>query len=64
MKKVTAVLTNTQINKAVEWYDQHILHVDNLVDNTELAYPPTDLEDQSNPALWKGSHWKWFIKNL
>ncbi len=53
-------LTDKQIAKANEWYTSHKSHVDGIIKNVK-SYPPTKWEDMNNPALWKDSHWAWFL---
>lgn len=46
---------------AWRWYEEHRAHVDRLVADCELAYPPSG-SDCIRPELWKPNHWKWLLK--
>lgn len=61
--EIREVLTQDQITKARIWWGEHKSHVWNITREIETTYPPTDLEDRNNPALWKPEHWGWFIHN-
>jgi hypothetical protein len=46
------------------WYRDHYLHVNKLIDNMsnkDLSYPPTEEYDKSRPEVWKAEHWNWFL---
>jgi hypothetical protein len=57
----TDKLSKNQIDKAKKWYVDHKEHVDKLFNILGKMYPPTEIEDKNNPALWKAEHWKWFL---
>lgn len=58
-------LTKLQIDKAKIWLSDHRVHVLELIKHDgSFSYPPDDIEDMNNPALWKGAHWRWFIENV
>lgn len=55
-------LTLEQILRGNKWLAMHIEHVGALMRDEDITeYPPTDNEDKNNPALWKRSHWRWFL---
>lgn len=57
------MLTGKQQTNARKFYSEHKNHVNNLIKQAELSYPPTLIEDKNSPALWKAAHWKWFFNN-
>ena len=48
--------------KALAWYKDHKEHVDKLIVSCNGGYKPSS-EDIIEPALWKPSHWKWFLNS-
>jgi len=48
---------------ATKWYKEHKIHVTNLVNGIVTDYQPPQ-EDMNHPNLWKGEHWKWFLKTF
>lgn len=61
LPKRSDVLSMLQIEAAINAYEKHQMHIDNLVSSTQKAYPPTMAEDKSYPMIWKSEHWKWFL---
>ena len=55
------MLTQTQIDRATKFFEEHRAYVETLVSSTKMSYPPTLTEDKSRPELWKGAHWNWFL---
>lgn len=55
-------LTQEQINKAQQYFEQHQEQLRSGAAVANAWYPPTDFEDKNNPMIWKTNHWKWFIK--
>lgn len=53
----------TALKWAREFYDQNVKHCRKLIAYAETdGYPPSG-SDIFHPALWKGSHWKWFVRD-
>ena len=48
---------------ATKWYKEHKNHVSDLVNGIVTDYKPSE-EDMNHPNLWKGEHWKWFLKTF
>ncbi len=49
--------------KAIKWADEHESHVNEMIKNANLSYPPS-MEDKNQPNLWKPQHWYWFVHNI
>lgn len=60
------VLTEEQIKKVENYYQNNKNIVDNMMKETKLAYPPdhpTQFEDRNNPSIWKPEYWRWYFRN-
>lgn len=57
-----SALSALQVEKATEWALRHRKRVESLAGLSSLTYPPTLSEDKRNPELWKGAHWRWFLR--
>jgi hypothetical protein len=60
MEKVCS--NHPAIIQAIEWRSRHEKHVESLIKESQLSFPPCK-EDINHPELWKGSSWKW-LKEL
>ena len=49
------------IERGKEWLNDHKDHIKKLVDSCSNEITPTG-EDFVRPELWKGIHWRWFLK--
>lgn len=48
---------------ATKWYKENKKNISDLVSNTTTDYKPSE-EDMNHPNLWKGEHWRWFLKTF
>lgn len=51
-------LTHKQVEAAMEWCINHLVHVHNLMTDAKFSFPPGI--DRHRPELWKGGSWRWF----
>lgn len=49
------------IEKALEWYNEHKEHIDELIEIATTTFKPCK-EDLHHPELWKPESWKWFLE--
>lgn len=57
---VSEALTQEQIDRAQDFYDNHKEHVTRLMLETNVAFDVSG-SDKLDPRLWKAGHWLWFI---
>jgi hypothetical protein len=63
LELIVDVLTIEQRCVARVWYNLHKEYIDEMVAKVEKTYFPSSFEDKNNPVLWKGEHWKWYLKS-
>jgi hypothetical protein len=62
-KNAFKILTINQRCGVRVWYELHKDHIDKMVSEAEKAYPPSLIEDKSNPMIWKAEYWKWYLES-
>jgi hypothetical protein len=55
--------SDTDIERAREWYAEHKAHVDRLMEDCNQAWPMSG-SDIARPELWKPAAWNWFFGRL
>jgi hypothetical protein len=58
---VKDALRPKQIIRAMNYYSEHVRHVELLMKETNIACDVSEWEDKNNPSLWKPGHWLWFF---
>ena len=54
-------IRDDDVDRAMEWYDEHRKHVNSLLlAYSGPRYPPSG-SDCLRPELWKPGHWGWLL---
>lgn len=62
--KLRKVLTFGQIIKALEYHKRRPDFVQQLRNEEDASYEPSQLEDKNDPSIWKPGYWNWFFEQL
>ena len=59
--KPTDILSVRQIQRVLNFYDDHKEMVDKMMTETDKSFPPSQPEDKVDPSIWKPGYWNWFM---